>query len=304
MQKLFRKFNENLLDENKFDLPKNINKNNLVFLVGRRTFLYSSDKEVNYLQDKLRIESELYSDILQEDFIDSYHNLTLKSIMLLKWVANRCKEKVSYILKVDDDTFVNIPNLLHVLTGQMLPLYNATLHFYDYLRLDENQNVEKYRSTTNLLLGHRFCGVKPVSDLSSKWYAPYYLYKSDVYPPYLSGTAYVMSVDVALRLYNETLVTPYFHLEDVFITGICAAKQKIRRRHNPLFHYSFTKDNQKSLMFCAMKGLITQHNLTPAEMLIAFEALLNNYIACESPQYSLVYSQAKIALKRNQKGRC
>lgn len=45
------------------------------------------------------------------------------------------------------------------------------------------------------------------------------MYSGNTYPNYLSGTAYVMSMDVAQRLYNVSLSTPIFHLEDVYLTG-------------------------------------------------------------------------------------
>lgn len=45
------------------------------------------------------------------------------------------------------------------------------------------------------------------------------MYKERVYPNYLSGTGYMMSLDVAEKLFNTALMTPIFHLEDVYVTG-------------------------------------------------------------------------------------
>lgn len=45
------------------------------------------------------------------------------------------------------------------------------------------------------------------------------MYDKDKYPNYLSGTGYVMSIDTVAKLYNASLETPVFHLEDVFLTG-------------------------------------------------------------------------------------
>lgn len=56
-------------------------------------------------------ESRTYGDILQEDFTDSYMNLTLKSVMALKWTSTHCQQ-AQYLLKTDDDIFVNVPTLL------------------------------------------------------------------------------------------------------------------------------------------------------------------------------------------------
>lgn len=59
----------------------------LVFLLGLPA--PSNDTEV---QGKIDEEVEKYGDIIQEGFIDSYNNLTLKSIMMLKWITNKCNE--------------------------------------------------------------------------------------------------------------------------------------------------------------------------------------------------------------------
>ena len=69
-------------------------------------------------------ESEEHGDILQEDFIDSYFNLTLKSMFTLKWVNQLISPlhpynltsnpnvtykgyNITYLFKVDDDCYVN-----------------------------------------------------------------------------------------------------------------------------------------------------------------------------------------------------
>lgn len=51
-------------------------------------------------------------------------------------------------------------------------------------------------------------------------YSPQYMYGKRVYPNYLSGTGYLMTLDVAKKLFETTLTTPIFHLEDIYITGM------------------------------------------------------------------------------------
>lgn len=48
---------------------------------------------------------------------------------------------------------------------------------------------------------------------------PSYLYSNKVYPNYVAGYGYLMSLNVALRLYEEAFNVPIIHMEDVFITG-------------------------------------------------------------------------------------
>lgn len=103
----------------------------LTFLVGKTT-----DEKT---QEILVRESNVYGDILQENFTDSYEELPLKSVFMLKWaVLNECVKKCnkvvhfrqslisnhftgSFVVKVDDDVFLNIPNLVHYLRGGTIP---------------------------------------------------------------------------------------------------------------------------------------------------------------------------------------
>ena len=65
-------------------------------------------------------ESVLYQDVLQEDFVDTYMNLTLKSMFILKYANsivmsnndnNEANDKLEFVLKSDDNCYVNIEAL-------------------------------------------------------------------------------------------------------------------------------------------------------------------------------------------------
>lgn len=76
----------------------------LFFVIG----MVSND--AIFMQD-IEEESEKYNDVLQEDFEDSYRNLSLKAIAALRWIDLHCKH-VKFVLKADDDTFINMFNYL------------------------------------------------------------------------------------------------------------------------------------------------------------------------------------------------
>jgi len=76
----------------------------LVFMIGK-----SIDQN---LMKAIAYENELYRDIVQEDFIDAYKNLTYKGVMALKWISTYCS-KTKYVLKVDDDIVVNTFTLIN-----------------------------------------------------------------------------------------------------------------------------------------------------------------------------------------------
>ena len=62
------------------------------------------DKSV---QRSLENESRRYCDLVQGDFVDSYHNLSYKGIMGNLWVAEFCAQ-ADFVVKTDDDMFVDL----------------------------------------------------------------------------------------------------------------------------------------------------------------------------------------------------
>lgn len=119
------------------------------------------------------------------------------------------------------------------------------------------------------------------------------MYSGDFYPNYLSGTAYLMSVEVAKLLYNASIKIPLFHLEDVYITGICPNALKLPRRHHPLFSFTYTKD------LCALRGMISQHHISASDMKSAYDFITNTSIVCSIPKKNFT-----IKLKLQQRKKC
>lgn len=76
---------------------------------------------------------------------------------------------VKYIMKCDDDTFVNVPNLLQVLLGGTVPVYKASIPFYDKNTIDVRSSKNRLAEVKRLLTGFLFCEAKPIGDTSSKW---------------------------------------------------------------------------------------------------------------------------------------
>lgn len=91
-------------------------------------------------------------------------------------------------MKCDDDTFINVPNLIHILLGGTLPIYKSTLSFYDKETIFVTKKKNRLPDSKQLLLGYKFCNAKKILDPRSKWYAPNYMFSGQKYPDYLSGT--------------------------------------------------------------------------------------------------------------------
>lgn len=213
----------------------------LFFLLGK-----SSNDSLNLAVAE---ESEQHQDIIQHDFLDTYNNLTLKSVMLLKWVSQRCAN-AQYVMKTDDDMFVNVPNLVKLL---------------------------KNKGHKKLLIGCLIKGAVPVKDWNSKWFVPEVVFPGRIYPPYLSGTGYVMSQDLVRVLYNTALNTPFFYLEDIFITGVCARRAGLNPVNNEGFKFYKRKNNT-----CTFRSLITAHKMSIKELYQVWKSINDPSIKCKS----------------------
>lgn len=260
-----KKLKENL-PKIKENLPENDNTEpefKVVFLLG----LPVNDNDTT-IQNKIIEESEKYGDIIQEGFIDSYNNLTLKSIMMLKWITNNCKNSVRYILKTDDDMYINVPNLID-------NLKNRSKEFDERVK---GRNEKEY-----LLIGDLICGARPVLDSTNKWYSPRYMYAGRVYPKYLSGTGYALSSHVAHALYDAALRTNYFHLEDIFITGMCAARARPRITPRDDSSFSLQAAGGAARAACGAHARATTHRVPPTTMRHLHAMLANNHVldTCE-----------------------
>lgn len=83
-----------------------ISKARVGFLVGK-----TKNRKI---QSKIEEESHAYGDIIQVDIKDAYKSLPLKTVAYLSWVNKFC-QKVPFILKIDDDVFINVYNLATIL---------------------------------------------------------------------------------------------------------------------------------------------------------------------------------------------
>jgi hypothetical protein len=71
-------------------------------------FLFLMGQPANStLNKRLLLEHNLYRDILQGDFSDSYRNLSIKGVMSLKWMHKYCSN-IRYFVKTDDDVIIDV----------------------------------------------------------------------------------------------------------------------------------------------------------------------------------------------------
>ncbi|KAM4749176.1 beta-1,3-galactosyltransferase 1-like [Rhinophrynus dorsalis] len=202
-----------------------------IFLVGL------SPIRTDKVQDMIIEENDIYGDIVQQDFIDIYPNVTLKTLMGMEWVIKFCPN-VSYVMKIDNDVFLNVDYLVHHLLRPGTP-------------------VRK-----NYFTGDVVYNTGPIRDNRFKWYVPEEVYPNNTYPPYCGGPGYVFSADMARKIYDVAQVTRVINIEDAFM-GICLYELKMSPTNPPdgLFHGSWMAYNR-----CAYHKLVTVHHYGKKEL--------------------------------------
>ncbi|CAL9707834.1 unnamed protein product [Knipowitschia caucasica] len=154
-------------------------------------FFVGSDGDAE-IQGKVEEESRQHGDIIQMDFVDSYQNLTIKTLMCMHWLSVHCPQSL-YGMKVDADIFVNI------------------FYLKKYLRQSPR---------TDFVTGSVISDGTPRRDSKSKWHISERDYIEDAFPPYVSGAGYVFSRDVAGRVSWVSQFVRPVPLEDVYV-GLC-----------------------------------------------------------------------------------
>lgn len=214
-----------------------------LFLLGK------NGGELGILQQRLlEAESQRYHDIIQQDFMDSYKNLTIKTLMGMNWVAIHCP-RASYVMKTDSDMFVNTEYLI-----------------YKLLR-------PEIKPKKNYFTGNNMRGFGPNRNKNSKWYMSPELYPGEKYPTFCSGTGYVFSGDLARKIYQVSRSVRRLHLEDVYV-GICLAKLGIEP--TPPSNAFLFNHWRVSYSSCKYSHLITSHGFHPSELLKYWHHLQSN----------------------------
>ncbi|CAL8270412.1 beta-1,3-galactosyltransferase 2-like [Gadus morhua] len=163
-----------------------------VFLLG-----LPSRGNITEQQEHVSMENLQYHDLIQSDFIDSYNNLTIKTMVIMDWLATQCP-KVSYAMKIDSDMFLNVENLVSMLKSPGIP---------------------KELYLTGMLMWNR----PVIRDRSSKWYVPKEMYPDPHYPTYTLGMGYLFSIDLTSTFVEVSKSIEPFNIEDAYI-GMCMKK--------------------------------------------------------------------------------
>ena len=143
------------------------------------------------LFENITKEAREYHDILVANFQDMYRNLTLKTIAGFHWANETCAH-ARFVMKTDDDVYVNIPGLLNKL---------------------ENENE-------SFSFGKLWRNVTPHRNESRKWFISYEQYPNTAYPDYFDGLGYVLSMKHVQGILNIYPTVNFLPFEDIYV-GMC-----------------------------------------------------------------------------------
>ncbi|CAI2350784.1 unnamed protein product [Caenorhabditis sp. 36 PRJEB53466] len=171
-----------------------------VFVVG-----HSENSEVRRQVDK---EKEEFKDVLEISSIDSYRNNTFKLFAALDYASSpRACTSPDFVLLVDDDYIVHVPNLLKFAKTQRRsdPVYEGFVFHTSPFRL----KIHKHSISVDE-------------------------YPFSRYPPYVSAGAVFLTSETVRRFQKTMRSLKMFPFDDVF-TGILAKTLSVPATHNENF---------------------------------------------------------------------
>lgn len=195
--------------------------------------------DIEEQQENLEKENEKYHDMIQGNFLDSYHNLTIKTMLMLEWLSEHCNN-TSFAMKIDTDMLLHVQNLVKLL-------------------LDPNTPKQNYM--TGLVWWHSPVLRNPFF----KFYMPTNVITESEYPPYALGMAYVMSLDLPALLFNVSSEIRPIYIEDAYL-GLCLKRLGISPTDPPRDDM-FVVMPDHPLSHCALSKVIAVTTTSISQMM-------------------------------------
>ena len=168
----------------------------------------------------------------QGNFTDDAYSGPIKSRLMLKWVTTYCK-KAKYILKVNDDSLVDIIRLMALVEKKRTLLRLIACPLIP----DQRRRIERDpRKCSNKKFCANYTGFPGMTH----------------FPRHCDGVGYVLSQQLVAHMYKVVNVTPGFWLEDVYTTAVLTAR--INQIQYIDFYESYTTDSNKAVKDTTVLG--------------------------------------------------
>uniref|UniRef100_A0A1B6D0R3 Hexosyltransferase n=1 Tax=Clastoptera arizonana TaxID=38151 RepID=A0A1B6D0R3_9HEMI len=206
------------------------------FVIGSKGL--SSNKILELTKEQIK-----YNDLFLLSVPDDYSNLSTKVLQALVWFEREFN--FNYILKCDDDSFVNVPKITKELKSRLLKIHNLYWGFFD-----GRAHVKR----------------------GGKWEEQEWLL-CDRYLPYALGGGYVLSQPLVHFIYENADNLSLYSSEDVSV-GAWLSPLNITRHHDIRF------DTEYLSRGCSNEYLIT-HKKSPHDMYFIYKTLETTGKLCE-----------------------
>ena len=201
----------------------------VLFMMGK-TLIAETDKSI-------MAEHRRYGDLLIGDYHDSYRTITTKLLMAFNWAS---KKRFKYILKTDDDVYVNIPKLINWIVTQGNPssFYGGILYRGNVVR---NSRHKHYVSKEDLPIDH--------------------------YPVYCKGAMFVMSQSLVSDVTALSTKIPRIPVDDAYV-GLLVNHLEVTPTEIPgFFQKSYLHWFVSFISSCQFKEIVgIGDSLTPRQM--------------------------------------
>ena len=220
-------------------------------------FVVGGNLDKNILQ-QLYEEGKTYHDLLMEDFEESFYKLSFKVMVGLAWLNKNLK--YDFLLKCDDDVFVNVDELMKVLS-------TTKHHFFGQRMI--NQPVER-KGRYGVSKEEHF---------------------NDRYHPYCSGGGFILSSSIVGKILPHFNWGKPLKIDDAYIG------QLVKKTGTETVHYEgFNMWNR----FCQFKkGLLVSHpakNIKCMDFLMRKSLILNGKLkndTLEKMEYAFTEEEQK-----------
>lgn len=220
---------------------------------SNQTFLFfvAQPSDAN-LRLQIELESQKYQDIVLLPIRDTYYLLTFKILAVLNWAHKNCPN-LAFVMKCDDDFYVDWPNLFRHMAG---------------------------KDSNDLFYGRPNYWTQVDRNRASRWYMPESDYAAANYPIFLSGSPFFVSYSLLPKLLKAAGRVKWLYIDDMFITGILRLQiPEARLEIIPkLYHFYLPQDER-----CLPLPALAIHQVDPFQMRRFFENRLSsstNWLLC------------------------